>query len=283
MKEAFLMELENQINIHDIENKKEILEKYRKRYDFGLESGLTEEEIEKMLGTPEEIIAKYQQEDSSFEEEKDNKSKKKESSYEIDIQTISDDVYFVESKDDEVHVELENTDLNSYEIKKTNKILKVHFLKRKFFSLNRLKGGIVRVELPKDRLVDSISVSTTSGDINMLDINAGTLKVSMVNGDMKFDTIEAETFMCHLVSADAKGDTLLSKEAYIDTVSGDVKIDFAVAETAKIDTVSGDVEIIEGKIGSVSSTSVTGEIIINKNSAVKSMKNYVKGIFKNEK
>ena len=50
MKKEFIEELKNELNKHNVLEKDEILEKYSKRYDFGLEAELSCEEIEKMLG-----------------------------------------------------------------------------------------------------------------------------------------------------------------------------------------------------------------------------------------
>ena len=58
MKDDYIAALNRALMFYQIENKDEILKKYEKRYDFGIESELTEDEIEKMLGNPTEIAKK---------------------------------------------------------------------------------------------------------------------------------------------------------------------------------------------------------------------------------
>lgn len=277
MKQRFIEELENQINIHDVENKQEILEKYRKRYEFGLEAGLSEEEIEKMLGNPKDIIKDY-----IYSNNQEIKEEYKEllDKYDIMVHSLCDDIHFVCSKDDGVHAELQNINVEAYEIEKTDTKLKICYKKSKFFSLNRKKGGKIQIEIPKNKLLGIVDISTTSGDINIPNLEANEFKINMVSGDCNLENIEVKIFICHLVSADVLGESILADEMKIDTVSGDIKIDFAVANNVKIDTVSGDVKIVEGKLGNVSSTSVTGDIMINGTPAVTNVKNYVKGMFR---
>ncbi len=277
MKESFINELENQINIHDVPNKEEILNKYRKRYDFGLEAGLSCEKIEEMLGDPRDIIMEYVHPSNKKDEYAELLDK-----YELDIQTLSDDIEIVYSKDEDVHVEFEDIDLECYEIDKTSSRLKIAFKKRKFFSLNRRKSGIIRIEIPKDRLFQKIALFTTSGDIQVPEIKADSIKFNMVSGDCEFDTIEAPSFVCTMVSGDVEGGNIMAEDVRLETVSGDISVDFLVSETTKIDTVSGDVTIHEAK-GNVSSTSVSGDVIVNGEEAGMNVKKYVKGMFKSEK
>ena len=67
-------------------NKSTIIEKYRKRYEFGLESGLSEQEIEEMLGDPETIAEKYRTETNNFENKRYDKE------HNCVIKTVNDNI-----------------------------------------------------------------------------------------------------------------------------------------------------------------------------------------------
>ena len=59
MRDEYLKALKDALDAYSIENKEEILEKYTKRYDFGLESEMEESVIEQMLGNPLDIARGY--------------------------------------------------------------------------------------------------------------------------------------------------------------------------------------------------------------------------------
>lgn len=275
MKKDYLKKLEAELIYNNIKNKDEILDKYEKRYDFGLEAGLTEQKVEEMLGTPQEIISELNEEYLANDDIVDLSDK-----YEIDINTLSDNIEFVESMDDKVHVELIGVDENHYVIKKTDSKLDIKYKKSKFFSLNRKKNAIIKVEIPKNQIFGDVVLATGSGDISLDEIRCDLFRVNVVSSDIKLNDIDCKKFHCHTVTGDILIDTLTTKSMKLDTVSGDIKFEFAVAEKAVIDSVSGDIIITDGKIGEINSTSVTGDIIINGEEKCTNVKDYVKGMFR---
>lgn len=275
MKNEYLKKLEAELIYNNIKNKDEILDKYEKRYDFGIEAGLSEKKVEDMLGTPQEIIEELKNEEIDFDDVVDLSDK-----YDIEISTLSDNIEFVKSVDCGVHVELVGVDGNNYIINKTDSRLEIKYKKTKFFSLNRKKNAIIKIEIPDGQIFGNIVLSTTSGDIKLDAIKCDIFKVNIVSSDISLEDIDCNRFHCHTVTGDVLVDTLTAKEMSIDTVSGDVKFEFAVAEKAIIDSVSGDVIITDGKIGSIKSTSVSGDVIINGEEKCTNVKNYVKGMFR---
>lgn len=279
MKEDYLSELENQINIQNVDGKADILEKYRKRYDFGLEAGMSCEEIEKMLGEPREIIAGYRKQKESKPSDEDSKYADLMDKMTIDVQTLSEDVEIIYSDDLEYHAEFENVEPDLYEIEKTDTQIKIRYKKRKFFSLNRKKGGLIRIEIPRGRALKEFNVSTASGDIDIPSIKTEKFELGLVSGDCSFEDIEAKEVSFGIVSGDIDGKNLKAKDVKMDTVSGDISINFVVCESLKADTISGDIILREVK-GNVSSTSVSGDVLINGEPSGTNVKNYVKGLFR---
>jgi len=277
MKKNYMNELENEINIHNIKNKKEILNKYSKRYDFGLEAGFTEEEVERKLGTPQEVVKQYIGEDEIFEKPTNVDVSDE---YTVEVKTLSDNIEIVYSNDNKLHVELEDIDEKNYEIAKGTYVCNIAFKKTKFFSLNRREKGIIRVEIPKKGKIGSVILSTTNGDITAKSFSADEVVVNMVSGDLLFDEVEAESFTYHSVSGDASIRKLKCDNAIIDIVSGDLESRFMFSNSVNISTVSGDVYIKDGSIGNIQSTTVSGEVVVNDERISTNVKDYVRGLFK---
>lgn len=278
MKEIYLNELENQINIQNVDGKQEILEKYRKRYDFGLEAGMSCEEIENMLGDPRDIIAGYRKQEES----------KNETAYEyaeltdkmsIEVQTLADDVEIIYSRDTEYHVEFEDVEPDLYEIDKSENRIKIIYKKKKFFSLNRKKSGLIRIEIPRSRVLKKLDISTASGDISIPSVKTDEFELGAVSGDCKFEDIESQYASFATVSGDIDGKNVTAKDIKMDTVSGDITVNFVVCENLKADSISGDITLREVK-GNVSSTCVSGDITVNGEPCGTNVKNYVKGLFR---
>ena len=97
MKKKYFDRLSEELDKVNAKHKDDIIDKYKKRYDFGLESGMKEAEIEEMLGDPAEIAKKYAG-DNPYTTDGFNKN------YNLSIKTVSDDIVIKKTKDDKVHV-----------------------------------------------------------------------------------------------------------------------------------------------------------------------------------
>ena len=124
MKKEYLKELTNELNKHNVADKDEIIEKYSKRYDFGLESELSEEEIENMLGNPKDIVKKYIREN---EEEiidftnDDNGSFSKS----LIVKTLSDDITITYANVDDIETSFEGIDKECYNIIEKDNVIRI--------------------------------------------------------------------------------------------------------------------------------------------------------------
>lgn len=274
MKDEYLKKLENELDKIGATNKDEIIEKYRKRYDFGQEAEMNEDEIEAMLGNPCDIAGKYGDvckneiilpDDNEFD-------------FKINISVLNDDLEIIDSDCDKPKVDMSETDPDIYVLEENDKMLSLKVKKRSFFSFNR-KSGAVKLYISKRIKYNDISISTTSGDIKSCDINALNLEINAVSGDVKIENVDADEFSLNLVSSDVLIDNIFGKNIAIETVSGDVKIDFLVSNITRIETVSGDVFINQAK-GNIKSSSISGDIIINNDKNNTNVIDYLKGVVK---
>ena len=264
MREEFLKELEEALNEKDVANKDEILAKYRKRYDFGRESGLSDSEIEEMLGSIDEIVNMNKKE--SYEDSKEE-FKEKTGDVKVNISTVADDVFFERSKDDLVHIYLKNISEEYYEIVKNEKMIDIQYINKKFFGLNRRKPGEITVALPSGMLLGDITLSSVSGDFNSdIALVGRYLNIDMVSGDSKFKDIHVNDLRMHVVSGDLEIESVNSKSVEISSVSGDVEIEDLNTTKLKVDTISGDIDIDNANEDIIINTdSISGAIMINGN------------------
>lgn len=263
MKKEYLKELTNELNKHNVADKDEIIEKYSKRYDFGLESELSEEEIENMLGNPKDIVKKYirENEEEIIDFTKDDNGSFSKS---LIVKTLSDDITITYANIDDIETSFEGIDKECYNITEKDNVIRIEYFKRKFFNLYRAGGGRINITIPKNYCFDRIEISTTSGDIDLDSLKANIIKISVVSGDCDFTNLSAkESITCTSVSGDFTGTTLDAKEVFINLVSGDIEIENVYAQQLNIDTVSGDVDIAYTN-ASVKTTAISADVNVGK-------------------
>ena len=270
MKDDYLKRLEEELTKNEVKNKDEILEKYRKRYEFGLESGLDEKTIEDMLKDPKEVAEKYK--------DKNPKKDKFKKNYNLLIRTVRDIVNIKKSKDDKIHIIFDSNDYNNYVIKDNEDGLKIDFPKSKYFSLNRKKPEEILVEIPENLIFDNAEISTADGDVNISSIIANRIDIYTTSGDLNIYKAEAKSINFTTVSGDIITDYIGVEKINISTVSGKVNMNEVNSSFLVIDTISGDVEVKKNE-GKLQTSSITGSILIN-GQEYGNLKKFVKGVFK---
>ena len=277
MRDEYLNKLEEELENNGFINIDDVLDKYRKRYDFGLESGMTEEEIEERLGDPKEIVSKMTEQANNTYEDNTN------TNFKIEVSTVCDDVKFEESVDDETHVYMDDIEEDSYEIINNNREIVITSHTKKYFGLNRRRPGLFTIALPKDMKLGKVNLSSSSGDfISKIDLNAKTFNLNLVSGDVDFKKITAKEITFHVVSGDLEIEEINAENATLSAVSGDMDIDYLLSNNLKVDTVSGDIKIKESSYGmNIKSQSIAGEIIIN-GKKYKNVTSKVKDVFRSE-
>lgn len=262
MKQEYLDELKRLLEEENIENKEEILSKYEKRYDFGKESELTDEEIERMLGRPQDVINKIKGEESK------NKNKGR-----LSLKVVTDDVKIGYSKDAKAHVLLSDVDRDSFNIDVNSTDIIVEYITSKYLGLNRKGSGEITVLIPEGRTFKSTNIETTSGDVDVeFKVISDNISIQTVSGDIDIESLDAKTINVNVVSCDLDADYIKCDKLQINTVSGDVDIDNVDAEKITIDNVSGDVTIKETNANSIVTNCITGDIKVNG----REMKNFTK-------
>ena len=274
MKQEYFEKLEKLLKESNVPNYEEVLEKYRKRYDFGIESELSEDEIESMLGTPESVVKKYIEGSNGETKEKSNRYNK------LSVKTVADEITIESSPDDKAHVLLDDSDREFYNIQVTSSGIIVEYLSSKYLSLNRRRSGELTIQIPDGRIYNEALIETASGDIKIdYELNADKFSLNMVSGDSSIKKLNSNNAYLNVVSGDIDIKEVNTDKIVINTVSGDIDIDVVNANKIVIDGVSGDININHTSTTDVVTNSITGDVTVNgqkmKNCVVK-----VKGAFK---
>ena len=258
MKKDFLERLSAELDKRNVTNKDEILKKYEKRYNFGIESGMTDDEIESMLKSPEEIAKQYGKTNTNTKNTKSNEIKTN-----IEIKVLGDDIYFRHSQDDKVHILCDELDRSLYTIRNsTQEGLVISFLNDRYLSLNRKKAGKFVIEVPEGRKFNEVKISTSSGDIVLGDLKCNYISLTTTSGDVSTGEVVSPRINVHTVSGDLVAKEFKCQDINLSTVSGDLSTLKIHCNNSKLSSVSGDIKI-GTFIGQYKLSNVSGEIFIN--------------------
>ena len=172
MKKKYLDRLSEELDKVHANHKDDILEKYKKRYDFGLEAGMKEADIEEMLRDPEEVAKKYEGKDP-FTSDGFNKN------YNLSIKTVSDDIVIKKSKDDKAHVFFDDCDADDIVLTTVSGDIFVDKIRSVNFSTSSVSGDIEANHID----CETIIIDTISGDATIKETN-GKIKTSSISGSI---------------------------------------------------------------------------------------------------
>ncbi len=275
----YMKELRKELIKNEVENQEEILEKYRKRYEFALEADIDEDEIEDMLGSPEEVANKYASEpeaSKSFGEDEKNAEYKND--YNLIVKTVNDDILIKCSKDDKNHVFFEDIEKDNYNVTiDSEKGILIEYKKSKYLSLNR-NSGTITISIPKNKVFDQINITGATSDLEAIDLEAQFIKLQTASGDIQLHQLKANNVYVNTVSGDAKIYKIFGNDVFLNTVSGDVEVEYVDARMLKIDSVSGDVDV-NNCLGEYKTSAISGDVTVNGN-ACNTITKSIKGFFR---
>ncbi len=126
------------------------------------------------------------------------------------------------------------------------------------FTMDCVSGD---VKLPEDFTFTEVSLSNTSGDMEIGAEVTGTLSVETLSGDLELHNITAKNVDLQTVSGDMECFRVIAQEQMqMESTSGEIKLKQCDADTLFFKTVSGDVEgtLLSGKVFDVDT--VTGDV-----------------------
>lgn len=254
MKEEYLKKLKEKLEENDILDKENIYLKYEARYNFGLEAGLSEEDIEERLGSVDSIIEQFKTKEilpTTFKED-------------INIKSTHDDIIFkVDDSIDKIKVQFDSISEEFYNVVEEGDKISITYLENKFLLVNRKEIGCVTILIPSNIKLGDISIYSTTGDISFDKLECDNFYLRTTNSDIKGTSLTCKNVSFSNVNGDVFISKVISDEGTISTVTGDYKSDYYKGDL-KINSVSGDV-IIENYFGTYKASTVSGDVIINKN------------------
>ncbi len=285
-KELFLFELTQQLNNLPKEERDRTREYYSEMIADRMEGGMDESEAVAALGDPESIARGVLQ---SWRELNASKPVPQQTQpralSSVSIEDPSGDIT-VESGAENGAYELqyENCSAEDYSLSEQDGALVIRYIRQKpekpFSFFNMLSSRRLTVRLAGS--VESLSVRTSSGDIEISDQNVNMLSLSSASGDMALHgvhctadamlssasgNLEAQDFIAanaeiHTASGDISlENATLSGDARIQTRSGEVKLEHLSADSLFAESVSGDLELSELRTANaIQAATVSGDV-----------------------
>ncbi len=249
----------------------EILEDYEQHFAEGLAQGRTEEEIIAELGNIEEMLQEFSEEDLKQElaaiESQANQSNSYEQVYrEVRLEGLLADVEIRRSPDDQLRVDYKNLGSKSQKLRyqfyqyEENGVFYAGVKECRgtdfrwdfdsvwdvFSRLGGSGGDIeLRMEIPAG--IPVIRVHTTSGDLDISEIQTQELEARCASGDLEIRDIVSKKLCAKTQSGDVEMsgvamDIREDTEIEVSTTSGDLEIQRLAAARMNIQTASGDLE-----------------------------------------
>lgn len=264
MKENNLNDLKIKLEEKNVNNIDELMKKYEKWYDLGLESGLNEDEIMNRLNNDADI--QEGKPNYSFKNFANNVKEHFESKdvtgYNVTINLVDEDVEITYGDDPCALVSFEDVNPNDYQVTSDTSNLIVERKSSAFKIFRKKTGGKVFVTLPRIS-INILSIDTVSGDLSVDDIEANEVVLNTVNGDYDIDSLKGSTVTINTVSGDFTINEIYATEAVLECVNGDIKIKFLKTGNVEFSAVNGDVEVERLEANSASGNTVNGDILIN--------------------
>lgn len=183
----------------------------------------------------------------------------------INLEFRSSDVNVFFTEDSEIRViqysykDLEDNKL--FEVNKTSSGVTINESNKPrffLFYIGFMEQTVYDVYIPKD-YKESLAVKAVSGDIEVNDnLKFEDLTISSTSGDIKMADVEAKSIKIESISGDIKLQHLINEDLRLKTISGDIKVESAKGKI-EAKTTSGNIEIKELE-GNGELTSVSGDV-----------------------
>lgn len=251
----------------------DILKDHEDMIKEALEDGLSEEDLEKRFGTPENIAESLATEEEKVEQEKE-KNIDKDQSYDfecnqsemsIQVELTNEDIYIKPTEYKNVLVNIENADdPKDYIVEFNDQTLSITRKKQnKMFSFfsTKAKNTKIYIGIPAEVLIKSLISKQTNGDVVLKKLNTKHISLNLVNGDIDIKEVVAEGLKFHIVNGDIELQKIKASTLYSSQVSGDLEIKNSLIDgNLEVKTVSGDIELEEVTCDMFEADSVSGDI-----------------------
>jgi DUF4097 and DUF4098 domain-containing protein YvlB len=187
----------------------------------------------------------------------------------ISVETSAQDIRVVPSDEEQIRIEFHGRTSVEYpiEVTREDRQLKIKLRKK----LDRsIKWNVsfdseedkpligLKVMVPR-RFGKEVQVLTASGDVHVDDLNLGTLSVTASSGDLEIYDSTAQSFLLKTVRGDIE-----VKKAHgvlvVESVSGDVKISDTIGDTLNVRDVTGDIRLDDVSAQTILGGTTSGDL-----------------------
>lgn len=275
----YILELTHYLDEMGVSDKEHIIEKYRKRFEMGLEAGLTEKEIVDKLESPKTVAANYKkfqdENDVKFENRNTNENNQSEKLIQISKLILEEGSnVFISGLNQNIIVE-PSEDIYSYVLVSENIIsdvtmdnsqdrIKANYKFKGILNKNTRSGQIV-VRIQQGLSLNKIDVKSVSKDISYNLLNSvKKVELDNVSGDINITDCYADICDAHTISGHISAKKLMVINGEFNSVSGNFKIENSIIKILKSTTISGKI-VFDGNedvtLDGVSTLS--GKLIVN--------------------
>ena len=265
-KELFLFELTQQLINLPKDERDRTREYYSEMIADRIEEGMDEADAVAGLGDPasiaRDVIQSWRELNESLPVPSETHSNAALKS--VSIEDMSGDIA-VESGAVSGAYELEyaNCAAEDYSLSEQDGALVIRYIRKKpegRFSLFGMLSGNRRLTVRLADGVESLSVRTSSGDVDLDHLNVKTLTLSSASGDMTIENVRCAEAALNTASGDAKLREFGAESLEIRTASGDIELESAsVSGNAHLLTRSGDARLDRVESGALKFEGTSGD------------------------
>jgi DUF4097 and DUF4098 domain-containing protein YvlB len=184
----------------------------------------------------------------------------------ITIDWISGKIKIITADVDEITF-YEDCEIELVESKKmryyiSNGLLDIKYVapKENLFSWNFDKTLTIAIPNSIDKTLEDIEIFSTSGGVNIENINSDVIYIESTSGDIEFDNTSAVDTKVYSTSGDIDIYGGEFGDLFIDKTSGDFNIEDCTVEELKIDKTSGNIDIGNITVDNVVIESISGDM-----------------------
>ncbi len=264
-KDEYLKKLKQRLNQLNIDGKEEIMNDFINHFELGHQDGLSDDELVQSLGSIDEILESFEGLNKKIHDNiiVDGHSHKKEFIDKIktlDISARHADTQISESIDGRIHVDLYKEgkllDRLSHTLTTYQEESKYYIKVLPIFPYKNSGHYELNVQVPNN--LETIILSTSSGEVEAKSIKVNHLIVQSASGDIEIEKIHSQSLKFDVASSEINLHQVYGNLEILN-VSGDIQIKDSKGTNLNYKGVSGDLAI-QGDYEHINLNNVSGEI-----------------------
>lgn len=264
-KDEYLKKLKQRLNQLNIDGKEEIMNDFTNHFELGHQDGLSDDELIQSLGSIDEILESFeglnkQKNDDIIVDGHAHKKEFIDNIKTLDISARHADTQLSESIDGRIHVDLYKEgkllDRLSHTLTTYQEESKYFIKVLPLFPYKNSGHYELNVQVPNN--LETIILSTSSGEIESKNIKVNHLIVQSASGDIQIEKIHSQSLKFDVASSEINISEVYG-DLEIQCVSGDIQIKDSKGININYKGVSGDL-VVQGDYEHINLNQISGDI-----------------------